>query len=159
MFLPSLLQEASNSKIFETRQSRVKQYQELYPGALRATPPPCPFETAFTVCFIYKFRWKFIPESTETSTNNGEQFSEICTTNRWQITPEGTQMSKNRGLGRSWGCVGRVLEPSGPKGPPRCTLGCENHVRGSPFRIVFLRCFLNLLLLLSFRQCIQSGIL
>ena len=27
-----------------------------YPRALRATPPPCPFETAFTVCFIYKFR-------------------------------------------------------------------------------------------------------
>ena len=31
-------------------------------------------------------------------------------------------MNKNRGLGGSWGCVGRVLEPSGPKGPPRCTL-------------------------------------
>ena len=47
-------------------------------------------------------------------------------------------MSKNRGLGRSWGCVGRVLEPSGPKGPPGCTLGCENHVRGSPFGDGFL---------------------
>ena len=87
-----------------------------YPRALRATPPPCPFQTAFVVCFIYKSRWNVIPESTETSTNNGEQFSEICTTNRWQITPEGKQMSKNRDLGRSWGCVGRVLEPSG-RGP------------------------------------------
>ena len=27
-----------------------------YPRALRATPPPCPFETAFTVFSIYKFR-------------------------------------------------------------------------------------------------------
>ena len=83
-----------------------------YPRALRATPPPCPFETAFTVCFMYKFRWKFIPESTETSTNNGEQFSEICTTNRWQITQEETQMNK-------------VLFALIMKSPCRYKCGCE----------------------------------
>jgi hypothetical protein len=30
-------------------------YIYIYPRALRASPPPCPFETAFTVCFIFKF--------------------------------------------------------------------------------------------------------
>ena len=61
----------------------------------------------------------------------------ILTKNRRQIRPDGTQMSNKSWFGGVLGrCLG-VLEPSGPANPPRCILGCENHVRGSPLGDAF----------------------
>ena len=92
---------------------------------------------------------------------NCERFLEICTTNQRQIRPSGTQLSQSSWFGGVLGPCGGVLEPSGPKGPPGCILGCENHVRGPLFGNVFwycLRCFF-FFVLLSSRHCIQNGIL
>ena len=62
--------------------------------------------------------------------------------NRWKSDqksmknpPGGTKINKNHCLGWSEEFRGAILEPSGPPGPPRCTLGSQFFVRGpAPLR-------------------------
>ena len=75
------------------------------------------------------------PMSTETAIIFFENMHHESMTNqtRWHTNRQPILVWKR--LGAAWG---RSWSPSKPKGPPRCTLGCENHVRGSPFGDGFL---------------------